>query len=224
MNPDDESLPPFVLALTIVRSGHAGISKKSPEDEVLYCVRDPSVNLTHPDVVSVPTQRIPESLGDELSAMGKANGTFGETQLLSSETASNRDDKGHNPMIYAVESLLAGKMGMANHLESNRLTFTAQLAGRRQGRARYPKKTGENPDINDDEELRMINLLVRIDKGADLFPDKTLSYYTQAWATKSDFMKVWDDKDATLIGLTVYVCIDGLCIASTYDVLSAINS
>lgn len=228
MDPDKESLPPFVLALTIVRPAKTGANENNLEDEILYCVRDQQVNLTHPNVVSIPTQRIPTSLGEELMAKGTDKGTQGETQLLTSVIASNKDVNGHDPMIFAVESIMARKLGLADQLESDELAFTVELAGHQRGRARYLKGSGKNPGINDDEELRMINLFVRIDEGADLFPDKTPSYRILSWATMSNFTQMWEDKKATGLGITeheaIFVCVDGLCLHSTYDILTAMRS
>lgn len=218
--------PPYVLALTIVRATNPDPLHGS--DEVLFCVRNRDVNLTHPNVVSVPTQRIPDAIGRELEAMGSPQGTSGDTQLLSSARHSNSDADGHNPLIYIVESIFARKMGMADSLESDQLVFTAQLAGFHHGHAQYEKGTGENPDIDDDEELRMINVEVRIDEGADLFRPSTVSYDYILWASEAKFRKMWEDNDTTLIGLPehldIWVCAHGLCIASTYDVLSAKRS
>ena len=221
----DADSPPYVLALTIVRTTNSDSVHGGDKEEVLFCVRNRDVNLTHPNVVSVPTQRIPTALGDEMIAEGLANGTFGKTQLLNSKKSSNRDTKGHNSMIYAVESLLAGKMGMADHLESNEFEFTVELAGFHHGHAQYEKGTGENPDVDDDEELRMINLVVRIDEGIDSFPPSTISYDYLLWTSTPNFRKMWENNDTTLIGLPdhvdIWVCAHGLCIASTYDILSA---
>lgn len=222
---DESNLPPYVLALTIVCPQNTRASSGSAEEGVLFCVRNREVNLTHPDVVSVPTQRIPSSVGQKLDDTGTPNGVFGDTQLLSSAKISNSETDGHNAMIYAIEALLARKMGVANHLESNELMFTAELSGYHHGRARYPKGTGANRDVDDDEELKMLNLLIQIDKGAHLFPDSTISYGVQKWTTVSKFIKMWDSKDPTIVGLTpeqaIGCCVDGLCITSTYDILSA---
>ena len=216
---------PYVLALTVVRPNGESTDGHADGFDVLSCVRDRSVNLTHPDVVSVPTQRIPISIGNELEALGTPNGSYGETTLLASDRYSSQDSDGHNPMIYIVESLLSRKMGVADALESGDLEFTAELVGYHHGHARYPAGTGVNHDIDDDEELKMLNLRVEVTRGADLFPDQTVSYKTQNWSRVSEFLEMWDAKDPLIIGLTPEqafgCCVDGLCIASTYDGLRA---
>ncbi|RLA54460.1 MAG: hypothetical protein DRR42_01845 [Gammaproteobacteria bacterium] len=221
----DTNSPPYVLALTIVRSTSAESASHEDDEEVLFCVRNRSTNLTHPDVVSVPTQRIPDVVGRAIEALGSPQGKSGDTQLLTSAKYSNNGTKGHNPLIYVVESLLASKMAMADRLELGELEFTVELAGTHYGRARYAKGSGENPEVNDDEELRMINAWARIDKGAHLFQGATISYGVQKWTACSDFIRMWDGKDVTIVGLSpqqaVGVCVLGLCITSTYDVLRA---
>ncbi len=71
----------------------------------------------------------------------------------------------------------------------------------------------------------MINLRVDVTRGAHLFPDKTTSYDLSAWAPVSGFKQAWETKDATQVGVDPEsaikgVCVLGLCIRSTYDVLS----
>ena len=56
-------------------------------------------------------------------------------------------------------------------------------------------------------------------------PKTTRSYGVQKWTTVSDFIEMWDEKDPIIVGLTpqqaLGCCVDGLCIASTYDGLRA---
>ncbi len=211
--------PPFVVALTIVRgpsTPHGGISDDS---EVLVCVRNGVVNRTHPEVVSVPTQRIPAVLAERILDKNKSEGTEGDTLLYREHRTSSLDANGHNELIYIVEALLARKLGIGDSLETDCLTFEAALAGSLEGIAQYP-------NLCEAEPLRMLNVVVYLRSGAKLFPERTESYDLIKWAPVKGFLKMWyGEKDPREIGLSgqqaMGVCVDGLCIASSADVLSA---
>jgi len=216
---DRRNYLPDVLTLTIIDSLSTIDDIITADSKVLYCVRSQRANLTHPDIVSVPTQRIPHEIASSLLDKADLTGMSDRTRMYQGPTLSSESENGHNPLIYCVESLLSRKLGLADYLERDEIKFRAQLSGTHDGVAEYP-----NLDTN--EELCMINVIVRIDEGAEFFPDQTGSYNKSGWVKASDFMRMWDSgKDATLVGLSpleaLNVCVDGLCILSTYDVLSA---
>jgi hypothetical protein len=60
-------IPAPVLALTLVDGGSLSpAGKVTIDSRVLLAVRDPETNETHPGVVSVPTQRIPQGSFQQL--------------------------------------------------------------------------------------------------------------------------------------------------------------
>lgn len=210
---------PCVLALTLLDSATLVDRSVVRDSKVRICVRSREVNITHPDVVSVPTQRLPASLAKKILDRGKFVRTFGKTDLMASDFVSSRERDGSDPIIYAVESLLCRKHGVADQLENNELVFEAALAGHHDGTARYP-------NLGRTEDLRMINVRVHILEGQHLFPSRTSSYRFSSWASVHGFEKMWGKgKDVTHVGLTPEdafgVCVDGLCISSTYDILAS---
>ena len=222
---DTKSESPFVLALTIVNSDLPLSEGISVEDEMLVCVRNEEINRTHPNVISVPTQRIPAVLAEKIIAAGASDGNCGSTTLYRGHSASNQTANGHSEIIYAVESLMAGKLGLADALESGEFSFTARLAGNQIGTANYPEFHGT--ELADHEDLQMLNLLVRIDQGADLLAERTLSYDHVKWVPIEKFLDMWaNGKQPTDVGFSgeesFRLCIHGLCISSSADVLSAI--
>ena len=222
---DIENVRPFVLALTIIKSDKPLSDGISANDEVLVCVRNGKINRTHPEVVSVPTQRIPSALAENILAAGTVEGENGDTTIYRGNAVSTQSANGHSEIIYIVESLLSGKLGLADAIEGDKLSFTARLAGNLVGTANYPELADTEHD--DHEHLQMLNLLVRIEQGADLFEKCTLSYDHVKWAPIDKFLKMWKDgKDPTIIGfsgkLSFGLCVDGLCISSSADILTAL--
>ncbi len=215
----EEKSVPFVLTLTIIDGAtllHRQITK---ETMVRFCVRNRDVNQTHPDVVSVPTQRIPFSLANNIIADAKQIGTQDGTNLMIQDSISNANHSGHHPLIFAVESLLCRKLGVSSDLEKEVIEFDAALVGIHEGVARYV-------NMGTDEQLKMLNVMVIVTKGADKFPTETESYDISNWIAVENFLRMWDDgKDVTLAGIdfadALGICVDGLCILSTYDILRA---
>ena len=213
-----EGTHPDVLTLTIVDGTTLSNGSISNNSRVLCCVRNDKVNRTHPNVVSVPTQRMPASLAHAIIYKGKRRGVFAETSLLSSKPVLSSRVSGHDPLIFAVESLLSRKLGVADALEADVIKFEAVVAGVHNGTANY-----EN--LSTSENLRMINVKLVITEGIEHFPNNTTSYDIINWIKVENFLRMWDDgKDVSLAGIgfekALGICVDGLCILSTYDILS----
>jgi len=218
MSTDTKKIP-YVLTLTILNAEKTKINGNLNDKIVRFCVRNSDVNPTHPDVVSVPTQRIPQTLAEAIIASSTECGKSGKTMLREQSFVSNKDVDGHNAVIFAVESLFSRKMGVADILERNEIEFSAALAGTHIGTAKYV-------NLGKEECLHMLNIQVLITKGADKFPDKTTSYDISGWMPVQKFLPMWDDgKDVTLAGINsekaMGICVDGLCILSTYDILKS---
>lgn len=211
--------PPFVLALTIVNGTRALKKGMSGDSQILVCVRNSDVNQTHPDVVSVPTQRIPAVLAEKILENSQSIGIEGDTILLEQEIISKNSANGHNELLYIIESLLCRKLGVSEYIERGQFSFEASLVGNLKGVANYP-------NLESTEQLQMLNVVVHLESGAELFPEHTTSYNLIKWVPVNGFLKMWHDgKDPTEIGLTAEqssgVCVDGLCISSSADIVGA---
>lgn len=222
---DVKSESPFVLALTIVKSKQAMCDGIDASDEVLICVRNEEFNETHPNVISVPTQRIPAVLAEKIIAAGAEEGNSGSTMLYRGQAACSLSANGHSEIIYAVESLLAGKLGLADAIERGDFSFTARLAGNQIGTANHPEFHGT--DRPDHEDLQMMNIMVRVDQGAELLAQSTVSYDHVKWVSIDKFRHMWaNGKQPTDVGFSgeesFGLCIHGLCISSSADVLATI--
>jgi hypothetical protein len=213
----DVNSTPNVLALTVLDISAGG--RIARDTKVRICVRNRDVHRTHPDIVSVPTQRVPTTVAEDLILAARPSQKFGDTLLFAERPISSEVESGQNSIIYAVESLFSRKLGISSALEREEISFTASLAGVQEGYALYS-------ELNIKEYLRMLNVLVRITKGSHILPDKTASYSGSRWVSISAYFEMWRSKDVTQVGVSAKdalrgVCVDGLCISSTYDILAA---
>jgi len=223
MDPVDDvkaSIVPHVLALTILDTGSDPAGTITQDTKIRVCVRNRSVNRTHAEIVSVPTQRIPVAIAEDIFATSATVvGRFGDTRLTPGTLVSNKLVSGHHSVIYAVEALLSGKLGVGAELEAGLISFSASLSGVQEGFAIYS-------ELNAREYLKMLNVIVKITEGSKLFPENTVSYSAARWVPISGYMEMWLTRDVTRVGISARdairgICVDGLCISSTYDVLAA---
>ena len=208
-----------VVALSIVRGDILTAAARSKEAEILLAVRHPGSNATHPNVVSVPTLRVPpvlmRFLMDTLAPVETRpdGGVF----YRFPEIRSDRDN-GHHPLVFMAEALLAGKLGMAEHLEQGRLVFSSRLFSVTRGTAYY---TTENP-YGRSESIAMGNMLVSVLKGFDLFPRENASYSMifPASLAALEQAKITGDLSGMPVKLDPALHrIGGLCIESTLHVI-----
>lgn len=208
-----------VVALTIIRGDSLHTAARTKAAELLLAVRHPDSNATHPNVVSVPTLRVPpvlmRSLVESLDPVATRPGSVAFYQFP--EIRSDRDN-GHHPIVFIAEALLAGKLGMAEPLEQGRLVFTSRLFSVTVGTAHY---TTENP-YGSSEPIAMGNILVSVLEGFDLFPEANASYSAifPASLAALERAKATGDLSALPVRLDPAVHrIGGLCIESTVNVI-----
>ena len=214
-----KEMHPYVLTLTIIDAETMQQGQITKNSKMVWCIRNEVVNQTHPNVVSVPTQRIPASLAEAIISTGKQNGKYGNTTIIAQDSVSNVKLKGHDPIIFAVESLLSRKLGLSSELEKEGIEFEAALSGLHNGFAKYV-------DLEKEEGLQMVNIVVIVKKGVDKIPEKTTSFDVIKWSEVGDFLQMWEcKKDISILGIggdkAFGICVDGLCILSTYDILKA---
>ena len=228
-----------VVSLTILDDITLSSSAINDETKILIGVRNAETNITDPNVVSVPTQRVPPSLLKEIcskSHKAKINENFGlnfpenflQAHLLDAPVVDNRQVSGHDSTIYAVESVLTGKLGLADALESGNIHFTASPASLLVGSVLYDKITANLPGRPikvREQELHqeyqeMCNIRVIL-SGAEYVPKSTASYSALRWIDVHKFMEMTRSKDYGLL-LSVFgrqavgYCVHGLCLTSSY--------
>lgn len=213
-----------ILSLTVLdaRSLDGGVLR--PDSRVLIVARRPETNPTHPNVVSVPTQRIPETVHGALieSATHLAEEPGLDVSHYRGGAVDNLATNGHHPIVFSVEALLARKLDLANDLEHERCRFRAGLRARVGGVAVYDN-LGERSVY---EQVSMLNVVVELEqRGAEL-PVATSSYSLVAWASVESFLAGVENKDPAQISPQldpIELCVHGVCLqaaqASLRDLL-----
>lgn len=188
----------------------------SLDSHIQVVVRRPSTNKTHPNVISVPTHRIPVSLLGEILSTGSLVSSHGRTAMYQSNLFSNLKDRGHNPIIYTVENILAKKLEVGALILSGKLVFSAYLQSASIGKAYYANL----PPGEQEEYIHMVNIRVNIFSGVSMFPANTASYSYVLWPKVSEFIRLVDSNNPLTIGEflnPIDYCIHGLCVSTTYD-------
>jgi hypothetical protein len=117
-------------------------------------------------------------------------------------------------LIYLVNSLLCGKLGVSDPLEHKAIAYTAFLRALVLGTVKHP---------DHDEYTAMLNAVVVVNEGASLFPSSTASYSHMIWCPVDRFFETARQKDPLLLHDTltpIQYCIHGLCIKSAFNVLA----
>jgi hypothetical protein len=206
----------LAVALVVLENGVA-YPRLSSSTPILMVVRDPRTNDTHPNVVSVPTARMPTALLHALWPRARARSRFGWTRLANWEPRESHRYRGNDPVIHVVRSIFAQKLGLADALESGTLTFEAGVVAATAGWSHY-----DAARVPSAERLTMVTVLVAVTSGAGEIPERTASYSKIRWVPLHQFMEAAAGKDPSRLGLDpIKLCIHGLCIASAYDVVAS---
>lgn len=237
--------PAPIVALTILDAETLGPeSRILGSTRILVAARRPDTNPTHPNVVSVPTQRVPATLMRELCGRGRP---VGKDHGLRSKAASLRGPErllrarilkvpfmdsglagGHAPAVYAVESLLCGKLGLAEAIENKSVRFSAAPRLHVVGTVLYERTSPDipgRPVTLDGQEYRrelceFCNIQVRL-LGARSVPESTASYRQIRWTTVEEFRGLVKTRDTELMlalfgDHSVHYCVHGLCLTTSY--------
>jgi hypothetical protein len=216
----NESNPSPVISLSIFGDRPAEGGVITLDSQLLVVIRDKETNITHPNVISVPTQRIPlnlfEAIVDTATKEKEEDSLTYYHYSFSDSSLAN----GHDPIIYAVESILSRKLGLAEALEKNEFTFTSCLRVKKVGKSYHPNLPIDQGQI---EFIQMLNLVVFIKNGQELIPEKTSSYSHILWTGAQSFLSTVREANPLLLDDDLDpldYCIHGLCISSTYSVIA----
>ncbi|MGZ5059107.1 MAG: hypothetical protein ACXWAA_11760, partial [Methylobacter sp.] len=215
--------PTSILNLTILdASTLTPEGKVNADTRIQVGVRSTEVNTTHPHVISTPTQRIPDVLFNAILESSQGGAAYGKElelsfpeQFLSIQTFEsdslfdNEQYSGHEPVIYAVNSLLTQKFGAGSALERGQIRYRATPASLIVGAVLYdnldnlsdalqPKRDGiVSRSIQVDSEEgslfkeyhRMCSILVLLE-GAEHIPDSTPSYSEIRWISVAEYQQM----------------------------------
>lgn len=203
-----------VLSLTVLDACSLRQGVLRLDSRMLVVVRRPTSNPTHPNVVSVPTQRLPRWLFSELVADAEEAACVKPGSVYAGKELDSHLANGHHPVVYATEALLARKLGAAGLLERSEMRFRAALRSRVAGYAMYD---GSSP-YGRSEPIDMLNVVVAVNDARDAMPAETSSYSHVLWTSVSSFLEALNRRDPTIIDPhldPVELCIHGLCLAAT---------
>lgn len=230
--------PAPVISLTV----------QNKDDDVLVGVRDPKTNPTHPNVVSTPTMRLPKWLMDSIIRrydkipIERPGENFPEQideayKILSKYSLFTREEDtccdpyvgDVDPLVYAVEGLLARKLGLADKLILGKAAFIAKPTTLLKGKVLYEYSdkvnVGQEVEIDGEkffeEYIDMCGLEVRF-FNPDIIPESTHSYSELHWMTKEQFRDLTELRSPFLLpdvfgNKGVDYCTHGMCILSAYS-------
>ncbi len=235
----DPKDPAPVLSVSLIDRDSLGRDGEiTTKSRIMVGVRRAETNPTHPEVVSIPTMRIPEGLLDGFYPPEETGGQksitlpvltseieevrFGKDHRITPETTS------HDPVKYVVEAILARKLLLGKALEEKRLTFIAEPAVAITGSVLY-ETTGETLPGREvevggqayfKEQITMYNVSVIV-SDAKLFPAETPSYSDIRWAGVKEYLEMVETKNPSILAAlfgkqSVRYCVHGLCLASAY--------
>lgn len=125
---------------------------------------------------------------------------------------------GHSPTLYAAEALLAHKLGLAEAIESNRVSFRAALRARVDGVAVYDNLGPSEVR----EPVTMLNVVVELARFARDLPNSTGSYSSIRWTSVEHLLRSIETKDPTLIDSAydpIEICLHGVCLIAAQATL-----
>ncbi|MBI5244188.1 MAG: hypothetical protein HY922_11020 [Elusimicrobia bacterium] len=215
----------LVISLIILDGSDSAIDTIADNKNILLCVRDPARNLHHPNVVSVPTQRIPESLFQAIVNKSHACRVDVSSTLMDAEFVDNSETRGHNPVIYVVESLLAQKLGVSEGSYAGHAAclFRAKPVWLERGCVNYP---GVSQGDIETEPIEMLSILV-LTADAGRFPRRTHAYSHILWTPIPKFLSSFEHKNVQYAHPDldpIEFCIHGLCVSSAYKFLKGMRS
>lgn len=211
-----------VLGLTIINvvDKSKGITCK---DKILLCIRDPLTNINHPNVVSVPTQRIPMSLYRDIISSADSYNIQSPYVLFNGDFISNDRYRGNNPVIFSVEATIFRKISIFNDGYINGgLCFDARLISATSNVLHYPRNNGKVIS----EYVNMLNIIVYL-YNPTIFPANSWKYSNMKWVEIGGFLEAFNKRDVSYIGVDMNIIgcdIYGLCVSSSFAALNSIIS
>ena len=193
----EEDLAEFLPVLSVVL-----IDRRKGGQGVLVGIRNEAVNVNHPNVVSVPTMRLPVDL---------ARAVVEQVEHQQFTGSIRRPGVAHDPMGFALWSLLAAKLGVADAIEADLFDVKPVAGCVMQGESLIDYVNG----VDVTERLTMINLLCVVDRGHEHVPTRNSVFSHMQWLDYDVLVDAATSKDLAVLDepfTSPEVCIHGLCI------------
>lgn len=222
-----------VMALTILDGNTLGPQNDVTENtRILTGVRTIH-QKTHVGVVSTPTGRL-WNMSEYREIIGTARylgtnfvrtegGVFPFSDFRQEMQPPIRiGEDSVDPLGFAVDRLLCSKLGCADLIAQGTLSYTSRVAAVMTGTVLHPV----DPNKHDGEVYReynhMLNVIVVVDQGADLFPKETAAYKPLLWGTVGDFNAGVTLRSSSKINPQYdegNYCVRGMCVNSSFYAL-----
>lgn len=208
---DSSTTPVGVISTVLVDERRPGWT--------LLGVRRPSLlNARHPNVLSVPTMRLPPGLFELLTAdVPDPAGTSGTVAIAAKAVPVGRGARAASDTAFVVESLLAGKLGVADALQRG------ALHGQIRPRFLSVEQVSDPLGTDRSEWTAMLTYEVRLDVGAAEIPAATGCYSRLLWVESARIPRALAQHDALFLDETlnaVEVCVQGLCVRVAAELLN----
>lgn len=210
-----------IVSLTVLDGDSLENGVVRPDSRVLVVARSAETNPTHPNVVSVPTERIPQEVHDSIVTSARCVGDDPTSAVSYFDRAyvDGALHNGHNPIVNATESLLSRKLALAESLEHGLFHYRAALSARVLGTALYDN-LGESSVY---EPVSMVNVVVELSLERTMLPVRTSSYSVVAWAAVGSFLEGVATSDPTRIAPEfdpLTLCVHGVCLQAAQATLA----
>jgi hypothetical protein len=190
---------------------------------VLLGVRRPTPLVKrHPGVLSTPTLAVPVPV---LLEMVGWSGLPTDAEPFRRLDISNRLSIGTgmqawHPAVFAIEHLLARKLGVGDALAAGQFTAEAMPY------AYSIDKVSDSLATELSEWTAMLTYIVVLRSGIDSLPNGTGSYTRLVWADVAKAQAAITKRDALIVDMTLNpfeVCVQGLCMNSILPLMADLN-
>lgn len=212
-----------VMGLTIFTASEGSVSN------VLVGVRDPEENQIHPDVVSTPTMRVPESFVTMVARRARVARALPTQHLFrinGEDWNWRRNDweRDRTGMQLPIDTLLMEKLGVAG--DAFRADVVYQFAPH--SLTLGDSRAGVTEDGRDViEKVAMLNVLVDVGEvDMNKFPARTKHYSDIRWIKPEEYRSMQDTKNLLPVFDmdAVNLCIHGVCIATSRNALDDVSN
>jgi hypothetical protein len=191
------------------------VDERRPAMTLLGVRRPSELTVRHPNVLSVPTMRLPPGLFALITGDVPGPGTH---PVAGAAVPVGRGGRGASDASYAVESLLIAKLGLADAVQDG------TLHGRAMPRYLSVEEVGDPLGTGVGQWTAMLTFEVRLDSGVDAIPASTGSYSRLVWVESAKIPQALARHDALLLDESlsaIEVCVQGLCVRVAAELLRA---